>query len=146
MNSQKFLHKEVSVAIKGIAALGIMLGHYVTADMSWILHRIFSGELWVGIFFFFSGYGLYKSKLCKKNYLDGFVKNKIVSIYLPFFLAESFFTLCVLLVEKQFSIYSFIVGSLGLHLYNGVLWYVIELILINAIFLILCKIAPLTLK
>lgn len=132
----RILDKEYGVYVRAIAAMAVMLGH-ITVGYPWYIRRLFPGELWVGVFFFFSGYGVYKSLQNNPNYLQGFIRKKIKSIYLPFLLAETCSTLIFLLTNGCFSILALVSGSLGLHLYNGVTWYVVELIVINFLFYLL---------
>lgn len=137
--SLQITDKKIGNVLRGIAALGVMLGH-LTYMLPWYIHRLFPGELFVGLFFFFSGYGLYVS-LTKKDYLSGFLKKKIVKIYLPFLLAESVYTILILSTKQEFTLSSFILGSMGIRLYNKVLWYVVELLLINLLFFFISKYA-----
>lgn len=132
--------KNVGNSLRGLAAIGVMLGH-LTFMLPWYIHRLFPGELFVGLFFFFSGYGLYVS-LRRENYLDGFIKKKVAKIYLPFLLAEAFYTLLILTTQQEFTFKSFVLGSLGIQLYNKVLWYVIELLIINILFYVISKYLP----
>lgn len=137
--SLQITDKSLGNVLRGIAALGVMLGH-LTYMLPWYIHRLFPGELFVGLFFFFSGYGLYVS-LNKKDYLSGFLKKKIVKIYLPFLLVESVYTVLILSTKQEFTLSSFVLGSLGIRLYNKVLWYVVELLIINLLFFLISKYA-----
>lgn len=128
------LDKNKSTSLRGVAALCVMLGH-ITSQYPWYIQRLFPGELWVGLFFFFSGYGLYKSYSEKgQSYLSGFWGKIFKTIYLPFLYAETFMTLNVLLVNSNFSFTEFVLGALGVHLYNSALWYIVELLIINILF------------
>lgn len=133
----KILDKDYGVYVRAIAALSVMFGH-ITVAYPWYIQRLFPGELWVGVFFFFSGYGLYKSLRCNPNYLQGFIRKKLKTIYLPFLLAETCNTLIYLLSKGCFSWKFFFIGAIGLHLYNTVAWYVVELLVINLLFYLLC--------
>ena len=46
-----------SKCIKGIAAVMIMLGHFTANFTNTSMQYFFAGNLWVGLFFFYSGYG-----------------------------------------------------------------------------------------
>lgn len=124
--------KKVSNSIKGIAAVMIMLGHLVTG-MHPVTQMLFSGEMWVGVFFFFSGYGLMHS-LCAKgdSYLEHFLVKKILHIWLPFVVAESIYTIASVCMTGDMA--GIIPGCLGIHLFNSVLWYVDELMILNILF------------
>ena len=71
INMASFLMPYNSACIKGIAALCIMLGHYLSS-FPWYIGGWLHGYLWVGIFFFYSGYGLRRSVETKENYLENF--------------------------------------------------------------------------
>ena len=130
------LDKEKAVVIKGIAATFVMLGHILN-EADWYIQIFFLGALWVGVFFFYSGYGLQYSFEKKDNYLSGFVKNKVVSVFIPFIFAEMLYYLIVCGVEnKHFSIGEIILCSLGIKLSNPVLWYVVEILFIYLLFYI----------
>ena len=128
----RFLDKDYGTYIRAMAALSVMLGH-ITAGFPWYVQRLFPGELWVGVFFFFSGYGLYLSYEKNPGYLKDFLPKKLKNIYLPFIYAELLAT-SYYLYKHGFSIEDFILGVLGFKLYNSVAWYVIELLIINFLF------------
>lgn len=132
-NSLQIVDKEVVTCLRGIAAVGIMLGH-ITAGSSWPISTYFPGGLWVGLFFFFSGYGLHYSLQNCNHYLESFVVKKIAKIYIPFLIAE--FCYSFISGEMGGVLYKFI----GLNLSNTVLWYVTELLFICFIFYTLIKI------
>lgn len=130
--------RQTSNCIKGIAAVMVMLGH-ITSGMPLWIRALFSGDLWVGIFFFYSGYGLITSLRGKgAEYLDGFLLKKIRGIWLPFIIAESIYTLVYIAMNgfADVSAADVILGCLGLRLYNSVLWYVDELMVMNIIFFV----------
>lgn len=128
----RFLDKDYGTYIRAIAALSVMLGH-ITVVFPWYVQRLFPGELWVGVFFFFSGYGLYLSYEAKSGYLNGFWQKKLKNIYLPFLYAELLAT-TYYLYKNGLSLEDFIFGALGVKLYNSPAWYVIELLVINVLF------------
>jgi len=58
-NQITFLDKTVALRIKGIAAIYIMLSHLIHSPYWQLEFFLFGGGyLFVGIFFFYSGYGL----------------------------------------------------------------------------------------
>ena len=136
---ETFLDKKTSNCIKGISAIFIMLGH-ICGSLPMPVRFLFSGEMWVGVFFFYSGYGLIKSyKNRGEDYLKGFIKKKIINIWIPFLIAESFYTISYCIKNGGLTATDIILGCLGIKLYNSVLWYVIELLAINLLFYLLYK-------
>lgn len=128
-----FFSKNTSLIIKGIAAVFIMMSHIIVDCPFWV-KKLFPGNLWVSVFFFYSAYGLIFSVKNKNQYIDGFLRRKFFQIYLPFFVAESSYTLLILLKSGQMNPVDTILGCLGLKLSNGSLWYVIEIIAIYLLF------------
>jgi len=90
--------------------------------------------LFVGIFFFYSGYGLKKSTKSRQNYLNDFLKRKLIGIYLPFLLAETCHTVVTALYSGNYS--QFIMKCIGVKLSNTILWYVVEILALYVLFYI----------
>lgn len=136
-NQIPFFQKKVALRMKGFAAIYIMLSHLIHSPFWQLGFFLFGGGyLFVGVFFFYSGYGLKKSSE-KSNYLDGFPKRKLVKIYLPFLLAETCYTLVTALYNGDCS--HFIIKCLGIELSNTILWYVIEILALYMLFYVFEK-------
>ena len=85
------------------------------------------GYLFVSVFLFCSGYGLYKSYKGKENYLQGFVKRRILPLVLAFYTTGLiFFVVRLLMGEKMKGDQMFYYLS-GAKLCNPNAWYVIAL-------------------
>ncbi len=78
-------------ALQGFTALCIML-HHIGQKLcaSWLAPNMIIpgleffvpiGYMLVGIFLFFSGYGLYKSYCRKENYFEGFLKKHLIPLF-----------------------------------------------------------------
>lgn len=81
------LSKSTTNALKGISAIEIMIGHLGIATGWMLLYpNRKAGILFVGLFFFISGYGLMFSYLRNKNYLKNFLIKKVVIIIVPAYL------------------------------------------------------------
>ena len=82
-----------SINIKGICALLVIITHLTQNIDSKILIGIISkiGYIWVGMFFFYSGYGLTYSMKNKKNYLDNFIQKKLIDILTPIYIINIFY-------------------------------------------------------
>lgn len=132
-----FFDKKISYCWKGISAIFIMLGHIIVPDMVpvWISFFL-SGSLWVGVFFFYSGYGLMISIENKSDYLKGFWIRKIRTIFFPFMIAETlyYFVVNIGFKNEPISFSSLLRVLGGIHLVNKVLWYVIELLVLCLLF------------
>ena len=84
--------------MKGILSILVFLTHLDGLKLKKTSYYFFSrltyGYILVGFFFFYSGYGLMKQYLTKKNYLKGFLRKRLIKILIPFYLVN---TICGLL-------------------------------------------------
>jgi len=136
----QMLNKDVSTAIKGVASVFIMLGHFLPATTPNLLRLLFYGPVWVGVFFFFSGYGLKHKANQDKRYLEGFIINKIKAIWIPFAIAELIYLISAKILNNIEINLGTIIGSIiGYRLSNDVLWYVVELLILELLFFVLEK-------
>lgn len=126
-----FLKRDEELCLKGLGAFSIMIGHIAPA----VIGFFFPGDLWVGIFFFYSGYGLMISYRKKENYLSHFIRRKIINIYIPFAVAEISYLLSRAVIEhRNYSYKDLFFSVLGIKLSNSVLWYIVEIMVIYFIF------------
>lgn len=79
-------NQQCTIILKALLPYIIILHHLSQKIDFPILKTLFlsSGNLVVSIFFFISGYGLTKSFLQKKNYLNNFLQHRIFTICKPF--------------------------------------------------------------
>lgn len=125
---------DTTLALKGISAIEIMLGHIGKNTGSIILFpNRKAGILFVGIFFALSGYGLMYSIDNKKNYQNVFLKQRIIKIVLPAYLIYILRT--VLLQEPL----SYIVNIRIF--FEETNWYVWEILVLYTIFYLFAKIS-----
>ena len=84
--------------MKGILSILVFLTHLDGLKLKKTSYYFFSrlkyGYILVGFFFFYSGYGLMKQYLTKNNYLKGFLRKRLITILIPFYLVN---TICGLL-------------------------------------------------
>ena len=126
--------------IQGFAAIAIIIHHLSQelveqADAIGFFDGL--GVLFVGIFFFFSGYGLYTSLKTKENYLKGFLKKRMVTILVPFYICILVFTVAAFISGKRFTPLQLLAVLSGWSLINMHMWYIVEIaILYLAFFLI----------
>lgn len=134
------LSLERSKAIQGFAAVAIIV-HHLSQELAQKAGTIgfFEGlgVLFVGIFFFFSGYGLYTSLKTKENYLKGFLKKRLVTILVPFYMCILVFVAAACICGEKFTLLQLLGVLSGWALINGHMWYIVEIaILYLAFFLI----------
>lgn len=97
--NQAFLSQEQMKAIQGFCAIGIMFHHMAQKTCApwlnekYIIHGLDVfvpiGYLLVAVFFFCSGYGLYKSQREKENYLSEFGWRRVTPILIAFFVTSA---------------------------------------------------------
>ncbi len=134
------LSLDKSKAIQGFAAVAIIV-HHLSQELAETAGAIgfFSelGVIFVGIFFFFSGYGLYTSLKTKDNYLKGFLKKRFVTILIPFYMCNLVFVVASCISGAKFTPLQLLAVLSGWSLINMHMWYIVEIaILYIAFFLI----------
>jgi len=134
-----------SKAVLGIMAILIIFHHisqtepFVTKND--IQYMQYVGILFVGAFFFFSGYGLIKSLKTKENYLSHFFRNRFVTILVPFILVNIIYLIVfsafnLIEGEKPHGFIGVLKAVLGINLINGNAWYMIVIAMFYIIFYI----------
>lgn len=80
------LSMDLSRALRGAFALLVFTHHVYQNLFLWEPFRLLAdvGPLFVGGFFFLSGYGLMVSLSRKEHYLKGFLPHRLLAVYLPF--------------------------------------------------------------
>lgn len=139
------LSLRTSKGLLGFCAVGIMLHHmsqtiyFAKEDPGILLFMVDIGVCFVGMFFFFSGYGLYTSLRDKPDYLKGFLKKRLPAILVPFYICNFAFIL-----GSYFSGYEFKEGELvpyltGAILMNSQMWYIVEVLILYLLFFIIFR-------
>lgn len=134
---------DTAKCLQGFCALCVVLHHlsqnkdFSKYDVLGVFENI--GYLFVAVFFFCSGFGLVRSYDTKKNYLDGFVKKRMVPILVAFFVMNLIYALYRLLNGEHFPPVQWITGILGLVLLNNQAWYVIVILIMYTIFYVCFK-------
>ncbi len=124
--------------IMGILSVVIVLHHLTQHIGQWnagimgILEYV--GVCCVGVFFFYSGYGLLLSYHNKPGYLDNFFKKRIPTVLLPFVVCNLIFFVWALIRGKFESTGDILLGLFGIDLINDHMWYMIEILFLYVIF------------
>lgn len=136
--NENFLSLEVTKALQGISAICIVF-HHISQQQTFQSVNALSvfkeiGFLFVGIFFFCSGFGLIKSLQSKPNYLKTFLRRRVLPMVLAYYVMIFFYLIFSLLsgvkLEKQVWIFSI----LGLTFFNTQCWYVIVITILYLVF------------
>lgn len=121
--------------LQGFAALGIAL-HHISQKASgpwhppvFIVHGLDFfvpvGYLFVAVFLFCSGLGLYRSRMTKPDYLKGFIRRRIVPLIIAFYLSE---WICLAVragMGEKMKPLTVLWYLSGLHMANPNSWYLI---------------------
>ena len=136
------LSLDKSKAIQGFAAVAIIV-HHLSQELAEKAGAIgfFTelGVLFVGIFFFFSGYGLYTSLKTKENYLKGFLKKRLVTILVPFYMCILVFTAAACIGGMKFTPVQLLGILSGWFLLNQHMWYIVEIAILYLAFYIIYR-------
>lgn len=140
-----FLSLRATKSLQGLAAMGVICHHIAQINLT--QHsgeiQIFRdiGFLFVGLFFFTSGFGLIKSIDTKPNYLNGFLKRRALPVFITYYVMNAFYIIWHLLLKTEFSTSQWICKILGISLLNDNAWFVpVILILYLAFYFIFKKI------
>lgn len=136
------LSLETSKCIQGFAAVAIILHHLTQEleDKAGVLGFLSEcGVLFVGVFFFFSGYGLYTSLKTKKDYLKGFLRKRLLTILIPFYMCIFVFTAAACISGLKLEGLEILAVLSGWSLINSHMWYIVEIAILYLVFFILYR-------
>ncbi len=128
-----FLSLTTSKSLLGIAAVLIVLHHLAQLlgnlgmDQGSLACLEDVGVCFVGLFFFFSGYGLICSKNGKADYFKTFLRKRFPSILVPFYFCIIIFVIFSLLMQMPMSVPEIAAYLSGWWLLNTQMWYVVEI-------------------
>ncbi len=134
------LSLQPSKGILGFCAVGIMLHHmsqtiyFANEDPGILLFMVDIGVCFVGMFFFFSGYGLYSSLRDKPDYLKNFLKKRLPAILIPFYLCNFVFILGSYIGGYRFEEGELLPYLTGWILMNSQMWYIVEIFILYLLF------------
>ncbi len=92
------------------------------------------GFVFVGYFFFCSGYGLYQSCQRKRDYLDGFLRRRALPLLLIYYVCNTIYLVGRLAMGETFGALRFVGLACGLELANPNSWFVVTLPLMYLLF------------
>lgn len=131
---------EITKGIQGYFALCILVHHVALALRFFDYYNgelcFFEdlGTLFVGFFFFCSGYGLIVSYEEKEGYLKTFVKRRVLTVLVPFFICNYAYMFTTLLLGHRFSMKQLVEAFFGLLLLNDHMWFAVEIMFLYMLF------------
>ena len=142
-----FFDRVISKEMQGFLAVFIIfhqtvitLEHFgVDGDnMKPFFDYFFYGILAVAFFFFCSGFGLIKRWMTDPTYLQGFMKRRIFTVLVPFFICNYIYLTDAILANIQhgrsFDTMEVICSFFGLFLINNQMWFAVEIMLLYVMF------------
>lgn len=144
-NTEAFSLKQTK-ALQGFLALCIMFHHIGQKTCaSWLpRNAIFfkpgleifvpTGFYFVVLFLFFSGYGLLKSFRVKPNYLNGFIKKRILPVVFTGYVVLIMYYIFRLIQKEPFSVTNLVLYLLQFKMCNVNGWFVIALPIFYLVF------------
>lgn len=122
-------------ALQGVMVLGVALHHMAQKTCApwhpraFIVHGLDFfvpiGYLFVAVFLFCSGFGLYKSWKTKPDYLRHFLRRRILPLVIAFYLSEAVYTAVRLAVGEKMDAAKILWYLSGLRMANYNSWYLI---------------------
>ena len=140
-----FLSLDTSKAMLGIAAIFIVLHHIsqlmgnLEMDQGPFKFIEYIGVSLVGLFFFFSGYGLFSSKNNRQDYFKGFLKKRLTTILVPFYVINFIFVAFAIIIGEDLTAAQLVAYGSGWWLLNTQMWYVVEIAIFYIAFYLIFK-------
>lgn len=141
-----FLDLDISKGLQGFAAVAIMLHHltqtvtqYGQINKGIIGFMNDCGVLLTGLFFFFSGYGLYTSFMAKEDYLKGFLRKRLPAVLIPFYMTNTVFIIISLIMGYKMKAEEAFLYISGLVLLNSQMWYIVEIVVLYLAFFVIFR-------
>ena len=127
--------------LQGFCAVLIVIHHIsqILSDSKQLSPFNEYGVLFVGIFFFCSGYGLIKSLKTKDNYMQGFLGRRLPSVLVPFYITTFIYMAISLPFSSRPSLIQTILNFTGIQLINPHAWYIVAVVLFYIAFYFIFK-------
>lgn len=142
---EDFLSLPVSKALLGVFAVLIVLHHLsqvlgnLELEKGPLVALEQVGVIFVGMFFFFSGYGLIHSRNQKENYMDGFLRKRLSGILVPFYFCIVIFVGFALIMQLPMSTMEVVAYLSGWCLINTHMWYIVEIAFLYLSFFVIFR-------
>ena len=139
-----FFDRISSKEIQGALAVFIMFHQIVIAldanreDSGDLRFFYYYGILAVSFFFFSSGFGLIKRWMTDKDYIKGFMRRRIFTVLVPFFICNYVYLTDALLnkiaTRKNFGFGEVVCSFFGIFLVNNEMWFAVEIMILYIAF------------
>lgn len=136
--NEGYTSREQTVALRGMMALGVALHHMAQKTCApWVPSQyrirglepfLQTGYLFVGVFLFCSGLGLYRSLKARPDYLKGFFRRRILPIIFAYYLCTVLYTAVRLAMGERMNAVTVLCYLSGAYMANTSAWYLIAII------------------
>ena len=143
-NEVEFFDRISSKEIQGALAVFIMFHHIVVelnnksmyvGDMEFFYYY---GTIAVAFFFFSSGFGLLKRWMTDKDYIKGFMRRRIFTVLVPFFICNYIYLTNALInniiSRNHFGFREVVFSFFGIFLVNNEMWFAVEIMILYVAF------------
>lgn len=142
-----FFDRVTTKELQGFLAVFIMIHHIVInfenpPKMAGPMRFFYyNGILAVTFYFFCSGFGLLKRWMTDKNYLQGFMRKRVFTVLVPYFICNYIYLTEALIINMRtghhFGFLQLIGGFFGFFLVNNEMWFAVEIMLLYLAFRII---------
>ena len=142
---EDFLSLSTSKSLLGVFAVLIVLHHLaqlmgnLQMNPGPLAYLEYVGVCFVGMFFFFSGYGLMYSKNKREDYFDGFLRKRLTIILVPFYFCIIIFVAFSLFMQMPMQPMEIVAYLSGWWLLNTQMWYVVEIAFLYLAFYVIFR-------
>ena len=143
-NDTAFFDRVSTKEFQGFLAVFIMLHQtvvilkYAGLNIGGLMFFYYYGILAVAFFFFCSGFGLIKRWMTDNNYIKGFMRRRIFTVLVPFFICNYIYLTDALLsnirIGAHFGFGAVICSFFGIFLVNNQMWFAVEIMLLYIAF------------
>lgn len=136
-----FLSLSNTKILQGFCAVLIIIHHIsqIITDSQALSPFADYGVLFVGVFFFCSGYGLIKSYKTKYSYLKGFLGRRLPSVLVPFYVTTLIYLAVFLVLNPKPSLLQVFLNLTGVQLINPHGWYIVTIVIFYLAFYFIFK-------
>ncbi|MGI5977181.1 MAG: acyltransferase family protein [Candidatus Limivicinus sp.] len=136
--NREYLSMETSASVKGLLCLAVMYHHLSQCTSDGLIFPMFSYIYFlVGMFFFYSGYGLQKRNLGDENYYVRFGLKRIPCVLFPYVAVTLLYWLLSFFTSEPYSAAEVFKGFFNGHPIVNYSWYVIAILAFYCFFDIL---------
>ena len=143
-NETAFFDRVSTKEFQGFLAVFIMLHQTVVIlkfaglNIGGLMFFYYYGILAVAFFFFCSGFGLIKRWMTDNNYIKGFMRRRIFTVLVPFFICNYIYLTDALvnniIISKHFGFGEVICSFFGIFLVNNEMWFAVEIMILYVAF------------